>query len=318
MIIPYESVDFPAATLPNGTANLTVTWDDLLWAAVTVGRPNWYYVFRHGLPSIHEARFRWSLVRMALEQRSPVPSIFCRTSAARALDPTEKGGVSYFLGMVVCKLFATKLLDIPWLLHLDVFGPQLGTVLTGRSRPDLVGQDHELQRWHGFECKGRVNPPDRATKEAAKEQALRLISVDDVACSLHVGAVTYFRGEVLHFYWRDPAPGKIETIALDLPDDPWRYCYEPIARIINQQLESPRSGRIPDRPVPVEDCDIELSVHRAVAKHLAIEDWSGARRAAVEAADAIKRDGYQPDGLRVIAGDSWREPYTDSFMGTLR
>lgn len=318
MVISYESVDFPAATLPNGTANLTVSWDDLLWAAVTVGRPNWYYVFQHGLPSIHEARFRWSLVRMALEQRGPAASRVCRTSAIRALDPTGKGAVSYLLGMVVCKLFAAKLLNTPWLLHLDVFRSQLNAVLTGRSRPDLVGQDHELQRWHGFECKGRVNPPDRATKEAAKEQAERLISVDDVACSLHVGAVTYFRGETLHFYWRDPAPAEVEAIVLELPDDAWRYCYNPIVEIILDQIGSPRHGRIPDRLVPVEACDVELGVHWTVAKYLGVEDWDGARRAAVEAAEEIKRDGYQPDGLRVLAGDSWREPYGESFLGTLR
>ena len=241
-----------------------------------------------------------------------------RTSAAKALDPTEKGAVSYFLGMVVCKLFATKLLNTPWLLHLDVFRSQLGAVLAGRSRPDLVGQDHELQRWHVFECEGRVNSPDGATKKGAKKQAQRLVGVGDVACSLHVGTVAYFRGDVLHFYWRDPAPSELETIELELPDEPWRYCYDPIVQIINDEIGSPRRGRTPDGLVLVEDCDVEINVHWTVAKYLANEDWDGARRAATAAAEEIKRDGYQPDGLRVIAGDSWHEPYRESFLGTLR
>ena len=272
------------ATVPARTqAHLTVTWDDLLWAAVTVGRPNWYYVFRHGILSIHEVFFRWSLVRMALEQRDPMSADLCRTSAARALDPTEKGAVSYFLGMVVCKLFATKLLNTPWLLHLDVFRPQLDAVLSGRSRPDLVGQDHELQRWHGFECKGRVNPPGAATKSEAKKQAQRLIRVGDVPCSLHVGAVAYFRGDVLQFYWRDPAPGDLETIGLELPDDPWRHCYDPVARIINDQIGSPRGDWVSDSGVQIEDCDLALYVHRVVAKYLANADWDGALRALLNA-----------------------------------
>lgn len=56
--IPYESVDFPPNTVKNGKAELCVTWDDILWAAVTVGRPGWFYVFQHGISSGYEARFR--------------------------------------------------------------------------------------------------------------------------------------------------------------------------------------------------------------------------------------------------------------------
>src|SRR5262245_45268802 len=105
--IPYEAVGFPHSTT-NGPAELSVTWDDLLWAAVTVGRPNRQYVFRHGDASVYEAIFRWSLVRMALEQMGPYGYRLRRTSAARTLDPSEKGAVNYFLGLTICKLFAAK------------------------------------------------------------------------------------------------------------------------------------------------------------------------------------------------------------------
>ena len=108
---------------------------DLLWAARTVGRPNTAYVLAHGDASYHEALFRLSLVRMALEQR-PFSGSLQRTDAFRSLDPTEKGAVSYFLGMVFCKLFASRFLHTMWLLHLDVFRDQLDSALLGgRSRP---------------------------------------------------------------------------------------------------------------------------------------------------------------------------------------
>ena len=106
--IPYETETFPPGTVANGTAELPVTWDDILWAAVTVGRPNRQYVFRHGVASMYEALFRWSLVRMALEQSGPRASRLRRTMAARTLDPSEKGAVNYFLGMTFCKLFAMR------------------------------------------------------------------------------------------------------------------------------------------------------------------------------------------------------------------
>jgi len=53
--------------MPATAGELDVTWDDILWAAMTVGRPNRHDVFHHGTASIHEAIFRTSLVRMALE-----------------------------------------------------------------------------------------------------------------------------------------------------------------------------------------------------------------------------------------------------------
>jgi len=139
--IDYESEGFaPGGPVANGPGVLVTSWDELLWAAVTVGRPNRQYVFKNGLPSMYEALFRWSLVRMALEQSGPGAFRLRRTTAAKTLDPSEKGAVNYFLGLAICKLFADKLLRAPWLLHLDVFRPDLNVVLAGRSRPDLVGE----------------------------------------------------------------------------------------------------------------------------------------------------------------------------------
>ncbi len=111
--IAYETESFPLETIRNGKAELPVTWDDVLWAAITVGRPDRYYVFRHGDASMYEAVFRWSLVRMALEQRGFSAYRLRRTIAAKTLDPTEKGAVNYFLGMIFCKLFAARLLNTP-------------------------------------------------------------------------------------------------------------------------------------------------------------------------------------------------------------
>lgn len=62
--IDYRSEGFKAgAPVPNGYGSLDVTWDDLLWAAVTVGRPNRQYIFKYGTASMYEALFRLSMVR---------------------------------------------------------------------------------------------------------------------------------------------------------------------------------------------------------------------------------------------------------------
>jgi hypothetical protein len=311
--IPYETEDFPRGTVANGCAELSVTWDDILWAAVTVGRPDRHYVFRHGAASIYEALFRWSLVRMALEQRSPRGSRLYRTTAARTLDPSEKGAVNYFLGMTFCKLFATKLLHTPWLLHLDVFRPSLNSVLTGRSRPDLVGQALGTGQWHAFECKGRISPPDAATKTKAKSQAQRLVSVSGTACTLHVGAITYLRANALHFYWRDPPPESRKGIELSVGDDAWMHYYKPVIgamRGSNSVVQ--KMGQ--DTLIGIEGVDLAVGVHPAIAKYLENQQWERAQRAASEAAASIVGEGYQPDGLKVVAGESWAKRFAEPEM----
>ena len=67
--IKYESESFPAA-YPRGQNTLKTCWGELLWSAITIGRPSAYHVFRHGPASFHEAIFRLALIRMAVEQDS--------------------------------------------------------------------------------------------------------------------------------------------------------------------------------------------------------------------------------------------------------
>ena len=290
--IPYTSETFPSGVVGD-YGYLETDWDGLLWAALTVGRPNIAYVFAHGDPSYHEALFRLSLVRMAVEQR-PFSGTLYRTDAFRSLDPTEKGAVSYFLGMTICKLFASTFLHAPWLLHLDVFRDQLDpTLLGGRSRPDLVGQD-DAQAWHAFECKGRSSVPSAEDQAKAKRQAQRLVRVDGTNTSLHVGAFTYFRGGALEFYWRDPDPEALEPLKVKLPEDAWRYYYTPALALATADAMEDRDA-----------VDVKVEVHDAILDLLLAGDWAAARMRAAELGPVWQKRGFRVDGLRVVAGESW-------------
>lgn len=292
---------FPPAMVANQTHDVMVTWDDLLWAALTVGRPNRQYVFQHGKSSFYEALFRLSLIRMALEQSGPSAYRFRRTSAARTLDPSEKGAVSYFLGLAVCKVIAHKLLDIPWLLHLDVFRPQLDPVLVGRSRPDLVGCRAGTTEWHGFECKGRLSVPNGVAKQKAKAQAQRLVSVDGHPCILNVGAITFFKNEILQFYWCDPPPERREGVRVRTSDEVWRDYYAPVLGAFEVQ----RGPASVARRAVLEEADIEIDIDPKVRRPLLERRWSDARETADRRKD-VRTDFFYPDGVRVIAGPSWR------------
>ena len=300
--IEYTSHAFPRGAIA-GRGEFHTSWGELLWAALTVGRPNTAHVFQHARASYYEAVFRLSLVRMALEQK-PFSGQLRRTDAFKSLDPTEKGAVSYFLGMAVCKLFAARLLDSPWLLHLDVFRDQLDPLVrSGRSRPDLVGEDGR-GRWHAFECKGRSSVPNAEDKWKAKEQAQRLVRVNSTNCSLHVGAIAYFRQEALMFHWRDPEPedpGRLDSIEVNLSKNVWGYYYEPALALATPSesailLEARRA------------IDVDVQIHSAIHALLMDGAWDVARPRASELRQVFAKEGFQPDGLRVVAGDSWIPP----------
>lgn len=296
--IEYQSQSFPSVYGLRGDMSLTTSWDELLWAAITIGRPSTYHVFRYGPASFHEAIFRLSLIRMAVEE--DWNGRFRRTDAFAGLDPTEKGMVSYFLGMTLCKLFASRLLFTPWLLHLDVFRPLLNPVVLGRSRPDLVGENNAGE-WHAFESKGRSSAPSSGDKRKAKEQADRLVSVNGNRCLLHIGSFAFFRSDLLEFYWRDPNPDTKEPIELPRPAEEWRYYFEPAL-----SLASPAEDMLSrDR----ERADVVVTIHPKIHTLLIDGLWLKAREAAKELRDEFNAGGYQPDGLRVIAGESWSKSH---------
>jgi hypothetical protein len=310
--IEYESEGFPAGSpVANGFATLATDWDELLWSAITVGRPNRQFVFQHGQASMYEALFRLSLVRMAVEQSGPAGYRLRRTTAANSLDPSEKGAVNYFLGMAVCKLFAAKLLSAPWLVHLDVFRPQLNPQLSGRSRPDLIGQT-ETGQWLSFESKGRASTPKSDAKNKAKQQAERCISVNGTPLSYHIGGIMYFENDVLQFFWRDPTPqrhGPPNAIAVSLSDDAWRHYYLPVLELVRSDAQV--FQRMLQEPIllSLAHLDIEVGIFPSVLKILSISEWARARDWCRHNASELDSAAYHRDGIRVIAGTTWMQPF---------
>ena len=313
-IIDYESESFPpGGPVTNGPAQqINVSWNDIVWAALTVGRPNRNAVFQYGNSSFYEAIFRLSLVRMALEQLGPGARRLRRTSAARALDPTEKGAVNYFIGMLMCKLFADKLLDAPWMLHLDVFRPALNVVLSSRSRPDLIGQRISGE-WVALESKGRISAPDTNAKTRAKQQAQRVVSVSGTVPQFHIGAITYLKGEALQFYWRDPEPPRHDRASLDYLEfnpDMWRYHYELVLAYIQA---GPRGLRFVGQPETEENEDVTVKIHPEVFDRLQLSQWAEAKEWCVNHHDTLTADDFRSDGTRVIAGESWLMPFEEGI-----
>lgn len=311
--IEFQSESFQVgAPVANGSGTLNTTWDELLWAALTVGRPNRQYVFRHGESSLYEALFRLSLVRMALEQSGPMARRLRRTTAAKTLDPTEKGAINYFLGMNLCKLFAAKLLDTPWLLHLDVFRPDLNIQLTGRSRPDLVGEIAS-GGWLAMEAKGRVSVPNADAKTKAKQQATRCVRTDRVPPTYQIGGITYFKSDVLQFFWRDPPPQgePSNPIPFAFNDQVWEHYYKPALALVRSAPEQVKQPFAEPLLVPFSRLDIEVGIFPDVFRMLIENQWGSAKKWCIENSERLRKSEYQPDGLRIAAGKSWLLPFRE-------
>jgi hypothetical protein len=295
-----------------GAGALTVTWDEIIWAALTIGRPSVHHVWQHGTASFHEAILRLSIVRMAIEQNGQNATRLRRTSALKNLDPTEKGAISYFLGMTFCKLFASRLLKTPWLLHLDVFRSEIPAYVLGRSRPDLFGQQSGTGHWLAFETKGRDSKPSAAERTKAKQQATRLLSVAGSACTLHVGTFTFFVNDALNFHWIDPPTEGGQLVKVPEIGEGWRYYYEPARALWMARGDAGRDPQTGSVTVTLAEFDLKLHIHKVIVPFLLLETWEAAQRAAFDAEDLLLADGFRPDGLRIECGTSWRERRSDN------
>ena len=307
LVIDYEAKGFPSASDVNtSSGKLLVTWNELLWSALTVGRPNLAYVFVHGGSSVYEAIFRLSLIRMALEQSGPTARRLKRTPAAKRLDPSEKGAVNYFVGLTMAKLFAARLLNAPWSLHVDVFGQSIGTMLSQRSRPDLLAQIQGSDEWVSIEAKGRISKPDATAKSRAKEQARR-IAIRGAVVRNHVGCIAFLRNDVIEVYLEDPEP-RDKAYQAELDDDQaWSFYYQPALSlaIADNQSQEAVSGM-------QKNIDVFVHVHPEVIVLLRDKKWREAKAKCSEIKEQLKADGYQPDGLKVEAGASWRKKFLAS------
>lgn len=160
-----------------------------MWAAITVGRASRLDIWQHGLASRFEFVYRISVVCANLEE-GPSGSLI-KTDAYTRLDPSEKGAISYFLGLDFVKLFAEIHLHTPWLMHVDVYHNAFDVECPSKSRPDLFGRNTSGE-WIIAESKGRTKRFDRATLQKAKEQSTKLTTIANERPVLRFGAVTYF------------------------------------------------------------------------------------------------------------------------------
>ena len=178
------------------------------------GRAGMGHLIQFGIYSTFEITYRAALIYANL--RETLVGMLTRSAAYDGLDPSEKGAISYFVGMTFTKLFSNRLLNVPWLMHLDVYRQQLQAILAGKSKPDLVGLTAGSD-WVTVESKGRTNGYEESVLESAKMQTQQLTTIQGVQPILRVGSLTYFSAGNLQFAMRDPKGDSHRARIKDLP-----------------------------------------------------------------------------------------------------
>lgn len=127
--IPYVAKGFPPrfGWHFSPISDIRCSWPDIVRSAITVGRLGWFHILRHGRYSGFEAISRAFRIRANLMQDAAGHIV--RTDAYDGLDPSEKGSVTYSIGLTITKLLSEWLLGIPWLMHLDIYSARLQPVL---------------------------------------------------------------------------------------------------------------------------------------------------------------------------------------------
>lgn len=197
----------------SGGHNIALSWNELIWAAMTMGKPGVAYLLSHGWHSISDLVVRSHTVYANLYEQS---SHIEKSRLYVGLDPTEKSGVSYFMGMLAAKVLAGRLLDTPWLFHVSMTGGLGGAVaLKGKSAPDLVGLRRQRD-WIVAEAKGRSWRYSASAMRAAKMQTRQVRKVNGCFPALRVAIQASFNPRL---EWVIEDPEEYEEKAIDLTFD---------------------------------------------------------------------------------------------------
>ena len=334
-IVRETCFDFDAATgklVTRSELSVSLRWPDLVGAAVTVGRRSQFDVFRFGFSSRMEVVWRAALLRANLTLHASTwrrTGRFTPSAAFLALDGSEKGAVTYFLGLALAKLAAERRWDVPWVLHLDVYSRRTNphgrpvTVVpvgTGRRRPDLIGQSKSGD-WLVLEAKGRTGHVNDELRLNAKTQTQLISTINGMLPSERIASVAWFRGGALALDLIDPADPLPEAVPLDLPPDDFLSDYYalPLACIEGSEVLRPAEGRqFVTREIGEADFTIGIEEHlyKVLRRGQGSRDTPGNLFARVQ--DALANlpgmaagtsggeERIGPDGVLVQLGPSWR------------
>lgn len=305
----YEASDFPSSlgSKYSGNHSIDVTWHELVWAAVSVGKRGLGDMITHGAHSIDEIYYRSYIVWANLWEHG---GRFYRSPAYETLDPTEKGAISYFFGMTIAKLIASRLFDAHWMVHLDRLVNYHSVGLVGRSRPDLAGVD-ALGRWLIVEGKGRTGRYSQATMNQAKAQVRQVRSIDGAPPFLRIGCQSFFAPS-LSLSIVDPDTARDGSVDLDIHPFQLRGAYyERFGSLRRRRTRSIYLAGRPHEVLDIEELGLSVGIAEGAESRFPLDSEAfPTADGSMESIIPSDEDGQYdfrvfPDGLSIGLTEQW-------------
>lgn len=277
-LVPYTASRFPKhwGSALDGRHKLWLSWHEIVWAAITMGKPGVAFLLAHGWHSVSDLVVRSHTIYANLRESALYLE---RSSLYTGLDPTEKSGVSYFMGMVAAKILGARLLDTPWLFHVSMVNSLGGSLsLNCKSQPDLIGLRRNRE-WVVAEAKGRTWGYSASAMAAAKRQTRQLRSINGQFPSLRVAVQASFSPN-LEWAIEDPEDFEEEApdLQFDLEGAMEMYYSAPTAAVAGGQIRRLRQREFLVRELP--EIGVTIGIDRDVRDRLqnhAMSTGEGAR-----------------------------------------
>ena len=288
----------------HGRHQLNVTWSELVWAAMTMGKPGVAFLLAHGWHSISDLVVRSHTVYANLSESG---RFIEKSTLYSGLDPTEKSGISYFMGMLAAKVMGHRLLDVPWFFHLSMLNALGGTAsLKGNSEPDLIGLRRNRE-WIVAEAKGRTWRHSKSAMDAAKQQTRQLRKINGKYPSLRVAVQASFNPKL---NWEIEDPEEFDDNDRDL-----QFNVENVLGMYYSAslaaIEKGQEIAIGNRKFIVRELSevgVSIGIDREVVTRLADETMSQAPNVFGYGAESKMHQqefSVFPDGLAIALDERW-------------
>jgi len=235
MRINCKEFKTPYAHLNTDIHDIQFSWPQLRHAVVTMGSPS----LRAAMPSTQHA-FAFALHKIfALESVIDIDDqgMLQLPDRYEDLDQSEKGVLSYWLGMCVTKVVAAEILDVPWPVHLRHLMKAIDVTLNSRKLPDYAGFDSD-GGWHVIEAKGWKSRPSEAVRARWKQQVSSIGQISGKGPVTRSYCFTRVNRPISIELVDPPENMDEEKVNLPIkPEQSQRFYYQPYLNLFSEEFQ---------------------------------------------------------------------------------
>jgi len=293
----------------NSSTMLSINRWDAVRAIVTVGAERDSDLIAHGSSSIFKHAAMSFIIMSVLDFDA---TSLTTNSLFDSLDPTEKGNLSYWLGMAFAKLACESRLHVPWLAHADpLIRSGRATLAGGNARADLIGRDLN-GKWHVVEAKCRSSTVEPDLLERAKNQAINITQVAGQDPDTHCASLVRLFDRPISCQFVDPKKRGRRTRIEFGEDDFFSQYYHPFVEFFerNRSVERTIGGDLyqiaPLIRSGTEKMDVYLGVMTEILKKPIDAPRVIGRTAGRQSDSSAAMQSVGPDGVIVVGPKALR------------